>query len=287
MGSMIRRTSWVALALSLSACSTSMTQLQTARTLAPGQVQVQGGLSVPISTTVIGSLVDLGGTLGTRFTEAEQANRPITREEEQQALETGMALVLFHPGVMPELGGRIGVLPRLDVGLTYGGTLVKADAKLQLVRQEDALDLALVGTYVHHLGYGGSVLKSTYSILEFLQLGDYTRNDLGVGLLASGEWNDVFAAYGGVRYLASLVSLDTDLQRVESSTGAGHTELSPTLHTLSGTAGLMVGYKYVFLAAELTVARVIAKSEILGAERDYSGWIIAPSVGLVIKLPEG
>lgn len=41
-----------------SACTTSMTSLQTARTMRPGQVQVTVGASVPVSSAAVGETID-------------------------------------------------------------------------------------------------------------------------------------------------------------------------------------------------------------------------------------
>ncbi|MCA9549182.1 MAG: hypothetical protein KC933_04045 [Myxococcales bacterium] len=269
-----------------SACSTSMTSLQTARTMRPGQVQLTAGASVPISSAAVGETIDAAEAIAGRLSDAEARDAPITEAEQRQALETSLALLLFTPGVTTELAGRVGVVDGLDLGFKWAGPLLQVDGKYQLLRQaEHGVDLAVQGSYGYHLGYGASVASSIYPVLDFVQLGDYSQHDLGAGVLLSGEWDDIFGAYLAVRYVASLTSLDADIERVEVATGLAHTEISNTIHHVGGTAGLMVGYKYIYAVAELTVAGVIFDPVVLGERRDLGGVIVTPAIGLLTRFP--
>jgi len=276
----------LALATSLTACTTSLTTLQTAKTMRPGQVQVTVAASVPISSAAVGETIDAAEAVAGRLADAEGRDQPITEAEARQALETGLAVTLFTPGVSPELAARVGVLDGLDVGVKWAGALLAVDAKYQLLRQpEHGLDLAVMGAYGYHLGYGASVASAVYPVLDFVRLGDYAQHDLSAGFVLSGEWDDVFGAYLAGRYTAGFVSLDADLERVEVATGLGSTDLSSTLHVVGGTVGVMVGYKYVYAVAELSVAGVIYEPEVLGERRDLGGVVVAPALGLLVRFP--
>lgn len=269
-----------------SACTTSMTSLQTARTMRPGQVQLTAGASVPISSAAVGETIDAAGLAADRLADAEGRDAPISEAEQRQALETSLALLLFTPGVTTELAGRVGVVDGLDLGLKWAGPLLQADAKYQLLRQgEHGVDLAVQGSYGYHLGYGASIASSVYPLLDFVRLGDYAQHDLGVGVLLSGEWDDVFGAYLAARYVAAFTSVDADIERVEVASGLPRSELSSTIHHVGGTAGIMLGYKYVYAVAELTVAGVVFDPVILGERRDLGGVIVTPALGLLARFP--
>src|SRR5262245_28005677 len=164
----------IALALimiSASACTTSLTQGQTARALRPGQVEVAMSGSIPVSSRFVGEVADVVEASAARLKDADNADRPLTESEQREALEAGLALALFHPALVTEVGGRIGVVDRLDVGFKYAGTLVKADGKFQFATSDDGgPDLAIALGLTHHLGYGASVLEPAYPLLDYVQL---------------------------------------------------------------------------------------------------------------------
>lgn len=115
-------------AMSASACTASLTQGQTARALRPGQVELAMSGSVPVSSRFVGEVAHVVEASADRLRDARDANRPLTEQEQREALEAGLALALFHPALVTEIGGRIGVVDRFDVGIKYAGTLVKASA---------------------------------------------------------------------------------------------------------------------------------------------------------------
>jgi hypothetical protein len=271
-------------AIVASACTTSLTQGQTARAMKPGHAEVSLSSSFPISSRFVSEVGDVAKASAARLREAETADRPLTEREQREALEAGVALVLFHPAVVTELSGRVGVFDNFDLGLKYAGTLVKADAKYQFASQENGgPDLAFAIGGTRHLGYGASVLEPAYDLLAFVRLGDYSRHDLELSFLASGEWEEIISLYGGVRYMASFIAIDADIQNVETATGVPHSSLSSTFHYAGGSGGIRVGYKYVFLTAELTVMGVIAEPVIFGERRDLGGIIVSPSLGLLAR----
>jgi hypothetical protein len=272
------------LAISTAACTTSLTTGQTARALKPGQVEVGVTGSVPISSEFVGELADLAKASAQRLKDADNAGRPLSEQEQREAIEAGLALVLFHPALVTEITGRIGVFDRVDFGLKYAGTMLKLDGKYQLATSDDGgPDLAVVLGATRHFGYGASVLEPAYELLSFIKLDDYSRHDLDVAFLASGEWDETVAVYGGLKYMVSFMSIDADFQNVETVNGIPHTELSSTFHYVGGTGGLRLGYKHLFATLELNVMRVFATPVVFGEERDLGGFIVSPSFGLLAK----
>ncbi len=155
-----------------------------------------------------------------------------------QAIETGLALLLFTPGLTTELAMRMGVSEDFDVGVKWAGPSLGVDCKYQILHQEPhGMDLAATVGYGYHLGHGASAAGVIDPILDFIRLGDFSQHDFN---------------------------------------GAPHPSLSNTMHTVMGPGGLMVGDKYVYLMAELTVAKVFFEPTVLGQRRDFGGYVVAP-----------
>ncbi len=272
----------LAVALLSGGCATSLTTMQTARTLDPGQVQVAASASLPVATSLVGEVVDTGAAVADRLSDAARRGEPITVEEERQAFETALALTLFQPGAYTELMARYGVVEDVDVGLRWGGFLLKADGKWRFHRERE-LQLAVQGGYTLHLSPAPSYASAAVELLEFVGLGDYSRHDLDVAVLASyelGEESEYGGLFAGAKYLVGFLSLDPRIRDVEVIAGAPTTELDPTLQMAGGVFGLNVGYRWVFLHLELAVLRVFFSPVILGDERDLSGFVVSPAAGL-------
>jgi hypothetical protein len=270
------------LLLACGACTTSVTQMQRARTLDPGQIEASLGASLPVHSRFFSELIDTEEKIRARLGSAEASGKPITTEEQRQALETALAFVLFGPGLLPEINARYGITSGLDVGLRYAGPLLRADLKVQpMTAAEVGLDLAVDVGLARHSDTGPSAFDQIRDLSTYVKLGDYSRYDVDLGLLAGREFGDWGAVYGGARYVVSFIEIDEDLAIVEVASGLPHTELSARMHQFGGTLGGRVGYRYLFLAAEMTVMRVLYEPTILGSPTDLGGWTLAPALALV------
>lgn len=279
------RLTLVLLSVELLACAGSLTTRQTGRVLKPGHVQASANASVYVSSTFIKETVEGADVLVDRLSDAERRGEPITEEEQAQAIETGLAIVLFSPAVVPEFTLRVGLVDRFDLGLDYAGERLGFDGKFQLLRQDiEGVDLAVHSGYGYHFGVGAGLLSSLHPLLSYVGLGGYSRHDLHAGTILSGEWEDVFSCYLALRYQASFIKLDADLSRVQTVSGLGKTQLSNTMHHVIGSAGFLVGYKHVFFNAELTTAGAFFKPKVLGSQRNFNGAIVVPSVGIVVRI---
>ncbi len=263
-----------------SGCATSVSTQQTARTLAPGHVQVAVAGAVPVHTSAVAKVIDAASSLGDRFEQAEETGNAISERDQREAFETSLALLLFTPGVSTEFMGRIGVVDNVDVGLRYAGSLLKTDAKWQLLGKPGEPEVALNLGYAYHFGFAASALKSAYSLLDYTGLSDYSRHDLDAGVIASRSWGDWLELYFAGRTIVSFVGLDGDIEKVETTLGVDSTDLDSRIVYAGGTAGIMLGYKYLFLNAELTVMKVVFEPNIMGQATDLGGWLVSPLLGL-------
>lgn len=268
----------LALLALLAACSSSTTLLQTARPLEPGHVQVTGAMSLPISTSVISELIDDAKQINTRLQADE--SKPLTEDESRELLETSLALMLFSPIPQSELMGRVGITKDLDAGLRWSSALWKADAKYRFSDPKARTQYAVMGGLAYHTGYAASALSKLYDVLEYVELGDYSRTDADLALIISRDWGEWFRLYGAARYMASWISLDADLTKVESIAELPPSDLNNTMHFYGATGGLMIGYKYVFVNLELSVLKLSYEPKVFGEARDLSGYLVTPTWGL-------
>ncbi len=250
------------------------------RALEPGEVQVTGGVIVPVAASAIDAIIDLGEDAADQARAAQNAGEPLTPEQERELTTSALALVLFQPAIVPELAARVGVGFDVDLGLRYSGQLVKGEAHWQFWESEGGVLASATLGYAHHLGPGTSALQTGFDALEFIKLVDYSRQDIDARLSIGKDWGQWLSVYGAARYLVSFLDFGAQLDDVESSTGQDIIDAGGAVHHVGVTGGLMIGYKHVFVNLELNVAQVFFEPSILGQTQDLSGLIFAPGVGV-------
>jgi len=270
------------MAWALSGCVTSVTSLQTARTLDPGQVQVTGAMTASVTTSTIGQAIEAIDASSNRLDSASAAGEPITEQEQQEALEALLGLLLFQPGVATEIIGRVGVVDDFDLGLRYTGQLVKGDGKFRFWHR-DGQSAALSLGYAYHFGPSSTVLGSVFDLLDYFDVGSFKRHDLDANLLWGVDYGEWLSVYAGARYIISLVQLDPEFQKVLTETSVPSSDADGIIHHLGATTGLFIGYRWVFVNLEMNVLQVFWEPKILGVKRDFSGTLISPAAGLTFR----
>lgn len=270
----------VALCLPVTACTTSLSSHQTARTLDPGDFQVTAAVTIPVATSAVAGAIDLGDKSVDSIQTASEEGDTLTDEEQRDAIRSGLAIALFQPAAVPEAAVRYGLVDNLDIGLHANRQLLKPDVKYMFWEDDNGTAAAASLGYGYHLGISSSVLAPLFDILDYVKLGDYSRHDLDLGLHLSRDVDEWLKAYVSARYLVSFVSLDADIERVQEATAVDAVRVDDTIHHIGGTGGVMIGYKYVFLHAELSVFHVSFDPRVLGEEVNLGGFIFAPSLGL-------
>jgi hypothetical protein len=275
------RSSLPLVALLVSGCTTSVSTLQTARTLDPGKVEFVAGGSVPIHGPFVSSFADMIDSAGERVTTGNST--AMTPEEERRAIKAVLAGVLFQPAVIPEVHGRVGLVEGVDVGLRYAGPSFKLDGKVQLAARE-FYSLAFTAGYVHHTGLGASIAEKAFDVFESMKLADYSRRDVDLALLLSGREDRTFNAYGALRYLLGMPSFQVSVPRELAASGTGaEQESSPKMHYFGGTCGMRLGGRTIGFLAELSAMYVVFRPEVLSEVRDMSGVLIQPAMGLDVR----
>jgi hypothetical protein len=96
-------------------------------------------------------------------------------DDDRLIVDSALALALFAPSVEPELMLRIGVpaliFAGLDLGLRLSTSVVKLDAKIQLLGETD--DPQAVALQLGYAWQHGGMAKD----LEWVTLSDYERSD--------------------------------------------------------------------------------------------------------------
>jgi hypothetical protein len=270
--------------LALVGCVSSVTQVQTARTLPRGDKRIQIGTSVPISTRYFQEIIDSIELVADRLQDADNADRPVTEAEQRQAVETAAAVLLLQPALVPEITARWGALDHVDLGLRWAGPTFRLDGKWHIVDQPGQWHAALHGAFVYHTGVGASIATSLYEIFDKLRLASYERKDVELGLLLSTEEQDrPVSVYGGVRYFLAMPRIESELvDELEAESGTPLIETDTNIHQLGGTIGVRLGNRRVSVMAELTVLWMIFEPEILGQKTDLGGLVLAPGVGAAL-----
>jgi hypothetical protein len=263
-------------------CTTSVSTLQSPRTVEPGHAELIGGVSVPIHGAYVTQFGKALDDAAHRVKTADSA--PLSDAEERDVVDAALAGVLFTPTAVPELGLRLGVADRVDVGIRWAGPAFRGDGKVHLYRTENGLNLGLTAGYGYHTGIGSSIASSIYDVFDALKLVDYSRHDVDVALLVGGNENAVFSGYGALRGIVSFTKFESELpEELVGPEGVVQIDTSSSLFYLGGTAGMRLGPKTVAALAELTVMHCWFNPRVLGERRDLSGLVFSPALGLDVR----
>lgn len=273
-------------------CASTLSTMQTARPLTPGQLQVSYGVGAFVPAGQLLTVVDTSIEEGKRAREAHERGEPyaLTAENEEKLFAAGVALSVAPPGVNNELMVRAGVVDDLEVGLRYSGISVRLDGKYRILHGGDpdlgttvegtSYDLALGVGVARHIFKSNKVLD----LLKVVQVDDFSRYDVEVPLYLSVDWKDIFKLYAAPKYIYSRTTLDQRLVDYAAQ-GGESTSLPATVssHFMGSTLGVAVGYKYFHVYGELTGGYTLLKPRFAGKEHDLGGVTLYPTLGLAVR----
>lgn len=273
-------------------CASTLSTMQTARPLAPGQLQVSYGVGAFVPAGQLLTVVDASIDEGKRAREAHERGEPyaMTEENQERMLAAGVALAVAPPGANNELMVRVGAMEDLELGLRYSGISLRLDGKYRILHGGDpdlattvegtSYDLALGVGVARHIFKSNKILD----LLEVVQVNDFSRYDVEVPLYLSVDWKDVFKVYAAPKYIYSHTTLDQRLVDYAAQGGEA-TSLPSTVssHFVGTTLGVAVGYKYFHVYGELTGGYTVLKPRFLGKEHDLGGVTLYPTVGIGVR----
>jgi hypothetical protein len=258
-------------ALLLQACSTALSTMQPVQALPKGDLQFNTGVGFNVAPGPIISAFDAALAI------SQKDEIDINAEDEQQFLTAGLALALNPPGVINEYSFRYGLGHGFDAGLRYTGKSFNAEGKWQFLDNEDPkrIDGALHLTAGRH-AFDGFLLD----LLDEFDLANFSRTDVSLSAMVGKKPNDYVEFWAGPKYAVGIYKAEGTFAKtgiIEDAAGA--------MQYIGGTAGLALGYKYLYVITELTVANLLFKEEILGEEQDLGGVVFYPSIGLSVRVP--
>jgi hypothetical protein len=269
----------------LAGCATSMSHMTGSHALEPGEWQVAGAWTGHANSVAATKSIQAGVDLWDHYA-GEGDPSELSEEELRTLVDTGLAWGLFHPGTGYEIMGRVGLTDKLgrglDLGLRTNFSELKGDLKLQVWESPEARFAAAL-----HAGYGYH-FDLVGGVVEWLSLTDFGRHDLD--LTATWGWREgeVLRVFTGPRVMRSWITAEPKLDGlIEDNLPEALAELQPSEYLGSeaityygGTNGIMLGYKWVWLLLELDVFWMSFRPTVLEEQRNFSGLVLAPNLGL-------
>ena len=263
----------------LSSCAPSLSTFQTARVPAKGHFAVAGGFegSLPVGTLI--DAVDTGKDLGAKI----ERGQTLTTDEKWRVFDAGMQLLLSPPSVGYHLSAAYVPVERLEVSLRYAGSALRLGTRYQLLDRD-------TGPFDMSAGIG--VSRFTYALpisdyIPVLKMDDFTRWQIDVPVLI-GMQNRFFRFWTGPRFVATFFDtrLTLELPAGESPVLAA---MSGNAYYMGGQAGIGVGYRWIFVAFELTITEMVGHAQVSAPaiqdsprrDLDLQGLVIYPSFGLM------
>jgi hypothetical protein len=257
-------------ALPLVGCTTTLSTMQPAAALKKGDYHAAVGTGGNLAP---GPIVDAFKTAKSIADDVNNGVQP-DAQDEQDFLTAALAIALNPPGVENEFAFRYGLGGGFDLGLRYTINSIQLEGKYQFLDEGPGGWAGSIGLGFGHHIFAGPV----FDVLEFLQIDEFSRNDISVPLMFGRQPNDYVQYWLGPKYIASRYKIDAIFEAtnaVENEAGA--------MQYFGGTAGFALGYRYVWFMAELTVMNLIFNANVLGEDRDLGGVVIYPAGGLMVR----
>ncbi len=255
--------------------------MQPAHVAKKHHAQAEFGMDVSVPTGTISEAITAAETLVKYSKE-----RDLTDAEVQQLYKAGESALLNPPGTTTHVGVGFTVVDNLEVSLRYATSSLRLGGRYQFLNKEKHKVDASVG-----LGFGYYVLSIPLGDIfdPILKLEDFTRFQVDVPLVfgTRGSW---YRVWGGPRFMYTRFGTELNLDILPiPGVSAGRKELASfggNGFYVGAQGGVAVGYKYVFLAFELTVVRLLMNGDLnvlnkSVASLDLGSNIIYPALGLM------
>jgi hypothetical protein len=180
------------------------------------------------------------------------------------------------------------------VGLRYStsGSL-KADVKYRFLHRgpREFEGGIMTPRYDFAVGLVGSKYffqSPVITVLEYVQLGDFSRWDMEIPAYFSIEWGEILKFWVAPKYVYSRTTFDEKLVNL-SDTASSITNYDVSLpsavntHFFGASVGFGAGYRWVHLMLELTAGYTYCRPTIFGQQRNLGGLTLYPAIGLDLK----
>jgi hypothetical protein len=259
-------------------CAPALSSFAPAHVGPKGQWTPRVGVDIAIPTGGIGSLVDAGKTLA-----GAARTRTLEQDEKVRLLAAGMNLALNTPALLQHWGVAYNPVDRWETSLDYAGGAWRLGGRHQwLAQEEDGADLSV--------GVGLSRYARDFpiaDIIDIIDLDGYRRWTLDLPI-AIGRHGSYYRVWTGPKVAFMHQSAALVLHNPARADVAAHDDVASASGNASlwgGHAGGALGYRSLFLAVELTIARLIGTAELNVFGRttsaDTSSWVISPGIALM------
>ena len=249
------------------------------------------GVSVPVAGVV--RSVDTAK----KNVERTEDGIPLSDDDRDEIIKTSLGLVLNPPSFGAQYRAAYGIFPKWEIDLRYAVSSWRIGTRYQVLTAEPPSHL------VGSVGIGFSRYVFSLGVPDYLEpivkVDDFTRYDIDVPVLF-GISHDIFHVWGGPKLVASFMSTGFDVcTQIDTGSGDCTARTTGTLDGrvfyFAGQAGAAVGYKYVWIAAELTAAyadvqaggtlKSTATTPATNEKRDFhfGDVIVYPVIGIVAR----
>ncbi|HEY0706471.1 MAG TPA: hypothetical protein VGG33_06735, partial [Polyangia bacterium] len=264
--------------LAVSGCASALSSFQPAHVGPKGQVRAEVGSDVAIPTATIASSLDAAKTLA-----SAARTRELSEAEKTELFKAGLNLALNAPSLVNHVGITYNPADQWEVGLRYAGSAWRLGGRRQLLTQTtDGTDLSV----------GVGVSRATYEfpisdIIDVVRLNDFERWNIDVPITA-GWQGPAHRIWLGPRLAYMHHSASMTIQVPGDPTGVAEDDVASSEGDgffVGALAGAAVGYRWLFVAAELSIVRLLGDAELNVFGRttsaDTSSWIITPGLALM------
>lgn len=197
--------------------------------------------------------------------------------------DAGFRFALVAPlSVNTQIAGRYGFANGFDAGVRWGPGTKGLDVGWQAFGPRDATSDGWAGSLL--AGWGTRDLGTLGDAIEGVLKGKAGLTDYSLTFVAGRQWSQIAHFYGGGRYILTRweVQVVPDLPIVFDGAEAQKeflgTDASGTVHHVGGVVGGALGYKRVFLGAELNFLQTFGHAEVLFEDKSFSGFGVMPAV---------
>jgi hypothetical protein len=179
-----------------------------------------------------------------------------------------------------DLSARYGFARRLDAGVHLGPGTRGVDLGLQTFGPLEPVVPGWSGTLL--AGVGTRSLGAVGEVVERVLRGDAGLTELQLAHVVGRQWGEVVHAYGGARYTLTRWSLRVTpelpvLYEGEQVQALLDTDTSGVVHHYGALLGAALGWRHLFVGAELNVIATSGRARVLGRERDLGGVGLLPA----------
>lgn len=267
--------------LGTSGCATSMSYNTYPRPLEPGDVSGSLAGQLTLNSVVIDKAINSLKIADFRTGNSDD----LSEAEYRDLMDTVVAFALFRPSVVGEVAMRVGVWDGIDVGLRYNSGVAKGDAKIRLWESDDKKSVVSVTAGV---GHGGGLGPKS---IKYITWQEFSRLDAELSVMYGRDFSKYFRAYAGPRMIYSWLSVEPVISpELEEQIPNEYKDYRPdqffqneNIAYLGGTAGIMLGFEWIWLHLEATVMYTFFEPVIVDETRNLNGVSVAPVAGISVE----